>query len=172
MHCFVCNPCFTPAPHRDPHSLASNELCGIDRTRVEQSGGSSHDGGSRSHREEAIIALCKALKGASAFSSLTSLDVGSRIDFENTGILARSITGIADHLATVVLEHATMTNFCGIPFDSLRENSITELDLGDKGVGLPGAIVLSKLLPSAAALTSLKCAYAARNRAHFCVSAP
>ena len=51
-----------------------------------------------------------------------------------------------------------MTDFCGIPLASLRENSITELDLQHKGVGVPGAIVLSKLLPSAAALTSLKCA--------------
>ena len=51
-----------------------------------------------------------------------------------------------------------MTDFCGIPLASLRENSITELNLEDKGVGEPGAIVLSKLLPSAAALKSLKCA--------------
>ena len=50
-----------------------------------------------------------------------------------------------------------MTDFCGIPLVSLRENSIAELDLDDKGVGVPGAIVLSKLLPSAAALTSLRC---------------
>jgi hypothetical protein len=64
----------------------------------------------------------------------------------------------ADHLAKVVLEHAAMTEFCGIPLASLRENSITELDLRGKGIGVPGAIVLSKLLPSAAALTSLKCA--------------
>ena len=71
------------------------------------------------------------------------------------------ITGdAADQLANVVLEHASMTDFCGIPLISLRENSITELDLEDKGVGEPGAIVLSKLLPSAAALTSLKCAAA------------
>ena len=70
-----------------------------------------------------------------------------------------SITGDeADHLAKAVLEHAIMTDFCGIPLVSLRENSITELDLKWKGVGVPGAIVLSKLLPSAAALTSLKCA--------------
>ena len=53
-----------------------------------------------------------------------------------------------------------MTDFCGIPLVSLRENSITELDLNGKGIGVPGAIVLSKLLPSAAALTSLKCATA------------
>ena len=72
-----------------------------------------------------------------------------------------NITGdAANHLATVVLDHAAMTDFCGIPLTSLRENSITELDLPGKGVGVPGAIVLSKLLPSAAALTSLKCASA------------
>ena len=70
-----------------------------------------------------------------------------------------SITGeAADNLAKVVLEHAIMTDFCGIPLVSLRENSITELDLKNKGVGMPGAVVLSKLLPAATALTSLKCA--------------
>ena len=70
----------------------------------------------------------------------------------------------------MVLEHAGMTDFCGIPHLSLRENSITELDLERKGVGAPGAIVLSKLLPSAAALTSLECA-AATQSVCFCVSA-
>eukprot|EP00964_Phaeocystis_antarctica_P119624 scaffold83337_cov64-Phaeocystis_antarctica.AAC.5 len=67
-----------------------------------------------------------------------------------------TITGdTADRLATVVLEHAIMTDFCGIPLTSLRENSITELNLEYAGVGVPGAIVISKLMPSAAALTSL-----------------
>ena len=81
------------------------------------------------------------------------------------------ITGdAAENLATVVLEHAIMTDFCGIPLASLRENSITELNLQDKGVGVPGAIVLSKLLPSASALTSLKCA--CRPQAFTFVSAP
>jgi len=90
----------------------------------------------------------------------TSLDVG----FNN-------ITGdAADHLAKVVLERAIMTDFCGIPLVSLRENSITELNLEHKGVGVPGAIVLSKLLPSAAALTSLKCA--CRPKAFAFASAP
>ena len=76
----------------------------------------------------------------------------------------------AENLATVVLEHASMTDFCGIPLVSLRENTITELNLERKGVGVPGAIVLSKLLPSAAALTSLKCALPPES-VRFCVSA-
>ena len=85
-------------------------------------------------------------------------------------VCSNNITGdAANHLATVVLEHAAMTDFCGIPLASLRENSITELNLYNKGVGVPGAIVLSKLLPSAAALTSLKCAPA---RVFGFVSAP
>ena len=63
-----------------------------------------------------------------------------------------------------------MTDFCGIALVSLRENSITELNLYNKGAGVPGAIVLSKLLPSAAAVKSLKCA-AATQSVCFCVSA-
>ena len=69
----------------------------------------------------------------------------------------------------MVLEHASLTDFCGIPLVSLRENSITELFLKQRGVGVPGAIVLSKLLPSAVALKSLKCA-AATQSVCFCVS--
>ena len=79
------------------------------------------------------------------------------------------ITGdAASHLAKVVLDHAAMTKFCQIPLASLRENSITELNLRGEGVGVPGAIVLSKLLPSAAALTSLECAPAAPKRSLLC----
>ena len=82
------------------------------------------------------------------------------------------ITGdAAETLAKVVLEHAVMTNFCGIPLVSLHENSITKLDLYGEGVGVPGAIVLSELLPSAVALTSLRCACRPTS-ARICVSAP
>ena len=74
-------------------------------------------------------------------------------------VCENDITGeAADNLAKVVLDHAIMIDFCGIPLVSLRENSITELNLSSRGVGMPGAIVLSKLLPAATALTSLKCA--------------
>ena len=73
----------------------------------------------------------------------------------------------AENLATAVLEHANVAYFCGIPLAFLRKNTITELNLGGMGMGVPGAIVLSKLLPSAAALTSLECAPAS---ARFCVS--
>ena len=75
-----------------------------------------------------------------------------------------NVTGdAAENLAAVVLEHAIMNDFCGIPLASLRENSITKLNLEHKGIGVPGAIVLSKLLPSAAAVKSLKCATATQS---------
>ena len=74
----------------------------------------------------------------------------------------------AEKLAKVILEHTVLTDFCGIPLVSLRQNTITELDLYNKGIGVPGAIALSSLLPSATALASLK--YAAAQR--FLPSAP
>ena len=70
----------------------------------------------------------------------------------------------AEALAKVVLESASLSNFCGIPLVSLRKNSVTELDLNNKGVGVPGAIVLSSLMPAATALTSLK--YARKLETH------
>ena len=70
-----------------------------------------------------------------------------------------NITGEgADTLAKVVLEHKSLTSFCGIPLVSLRENTLEKLDLNNKGAGVPGAIVLSRLLPAATLLMSLKCA--------------
>ena len=68
-----------------------------------------------------------------------------------------NITGDgADSLAKVVLEHTTLTDFCSIPLVSLRENTLTELNLSNKGIGVPGAIVLSRFLPFALALQALK----------------
>ena len=70
----------------------------------------------------------------------------------------------AEALAKAVLESASLTDFCSIPLVLLRENSVTELDLNYKGVGVPGAIVLSSLVPAATALTSLK--YARKLKTH------
>ena len=70
----------------------------------------------------------------------------------------RIVGEAAQHLAKVVLEHGLLTDFGGIPMSALRENSLTELDLNGKGVGVPGVLVLAKLLPAAAALKSCRCA--------------
>ena len=84
-----------------------------------------------------------------------SIDLqGMEVTEKGEGMLAQ----VVSRVPAFTLEHAIMTDFCGIPLVSLRENSITELDLKSKGVGVPGAIVLSKLLPSAVALRSLNLA--------------
>ena len=59
-------------------------------------------------------------------------------------------------LVKVVLEHPSMTDFGSIPIKALRDNSVTELNIHDCGVGIPGVLVLSHLLPAATALTSCK----------------
>ena len=56
----------------------------------------------------------------------------------------------------MVLEHKTLTDFCGIPLVSLRENTLEKLNLNGKGASVPGAIVLSGLLPAATLLTSIE----------------
>ena len=62
----------------------------------------------------------------------------------------------AEALANAVLEHTTLAIFCDIPLTSLRENTIEELNLEGKGIGLPGAIVLGKLLLSNSSLKMAK----------------
>ena len=62
----------------------------------------------------------------------------------------------AEQLAKIVLDHKSLVNFGGILIDSLRNNSMDALDLEGKGIGVPGALVLGSLLPSATALRSCK----------------
>ena len=62
----------------------------------------------------------------------------------------------AKQLAKVVLAHGSLTNFGGIPMAALRENSLSELDLKEAGIGVPGALVLASLLPAASALKTCK----------------
>ena len=50
----------------------------------------------------------------------------------------------------------SMANLCGVPLASLRDSSVTELNLESRGVGVPGEIVLSNLIPAATGLTSLE----------------
>ena len=85
--------------------------------------------------------------------------IGDRVCLSPRSVCNNFITGKgAERLAKAALEHPELTSFCEIPLASLRENSLEELDLNGKRVGVPGAIVLSSLLPSAGALRTLKCA--------------
>ena len=70
----------------------------------------------------------------------------------NNGICGEA----AELLAKVVLEQGSIATFCEIPITLLRKNTVTNLELQGKGIGVPGAIVLANLLPAASALLSLK----------------
>ena len=58
----------------------------------------------------------------------------------------------------MVLSKPTLEIFCNIPIKKLRADSLSELDLSGKGVGVPGALVLANLLPVTGALTKLSLA--------------
>ena len=132
-----------------------------------------HRLGGNSLRDEGAIAVCNALKeskvsklayldleyngigadGAKAIAaycavsaSLTSLNVS------HNGIIGEA----AQELATVVLGKQSLEHFCEIPLKELRADSLTELDLMGKGVGVPGALVLAELLRTvSSSLTNL-----------------
>lgn len=62
----------------------------------------------------------------------------------------------ARQLASVVIAKPALENFSGIPLTELRADSLTTLDLFDKGLGVPEAMVLADFLRSArGSLTSL-----------------
>ena len=56
----------------------------------------------------------------------------------------------------MVLEKPNLEVFCGIPLKELRADSLSELDLKRKGVGVPGALVLAHFLRVSASLTSVR----------------
>ena len=93
------------------------------------------------HVATRFLAMMLPINGA-----LTSVDVGWN-----------NITGyVAQELATVVLSMPMLEIFCNIPIKKLRADSLSELDLSGKGVGVPGALVLANLLPVAGALTVVR----------------
>ncbi|KAK3282749.1 hypothetical protein CYMTET_9529 [Cymbomonas tetramitiformis] len=66
------------------------------------------------------------------------------------------ITGdAAQQLAEAVLKHPGITEFNKIMMRDIKDGKVTELDLSDKGIGVPGARVLSKLLVFNTSLNTL-----------------
>ena len=81
----------------------------------------------------------------SASALLTSIDVShNNIDGD-----------AAQQLATVVLEKLSLENFCSIPLRKLRTDTVTELDLSRKGVGVSESLVLAHFLRVNASLTNI-----------------
>jgi hypothetical protein len=81
---------------------------------------------------------------AAVVASLTSLSTAYN-DISGNG---------AQQLAAAVLSKPTLEVFSGIPLKELRADSLTTLDLFDKGLGVPEAMVLADLLRSVSASPS------------------
>ena len=61
----------------------------------------------------------------------------------------------ASQLSAAVLGNPKMEKFNEIPIKEMRTDSLTELDLSGKGVGVVGGMVVAGLLPVMASLTSI-----------------
>ncbi|KAK3256397.1 hypothetical protein CYMTET_34468, partial [Cymbomonas tetramitiformis] len=110
--------------------LSYNHLCGL----------SSY--GSGTYDASGIKALAEAL----VFNtSLNTLDVRMN-----------NITGdAAQQLAEAVLKHPCIKEFNEIRMQDIKDDKVAELDLRGKGIELPGALVLSKLLVFNGSLNTL-----------------
>ena len=58
-------------------------------------------------------------------------------------------------LIKAVEQQGLITQFCLIPIKELKENTITELDMSGKNLGVDGAVVLATYLKDNGALSSL-----------------
>jgi hypothetical protein len=116
-------------------NLSGNCLCGV-----------REDVNGRQHGEyasEGIKAIADALR---VNGGLTSIDVRQN-----------SIAGDgAVQLAVAVLGNLNINFFNEIPIKEMRANSLTELDLKGKDVGVEGGMVVAGLIPVMGALTSLE----------------
>ena len=63
---------------------------------------------------------------------------------------------VASQLSAAVLGNTKIEVFNGIPIKEMRADSLTELDLNGKGIGVEGGMVVASLLPAMAPLTSVR----------------
>ena len=118
-------------------NLSNNRLCGVwDELNgylyeYEQKG---------NYNAEGINAIADALR---VNGSLTRVDV-RRNNIAGDGTA---------QLAAAVLGNLKIEMFNEIPIKEMRANSLTELDLKEKGVGVEGGMVVAGLIPVMGALT-------------------
>ena len=75
----------------------------------------------------------------------------TRVDVRNNKIAGNG----ASQLSAAVLGNATIEVFNEIPIKEMRTDSLTELDLTGKGIGVEGCMVVAGLLPAMASVTSV-----------------
>ena len=125
--------------------------------------------GSNSIGDEGTAALSKALNsnstleelklrsnkiGAAGAQSLADMLQFNRA-LNSLDLCNNNLGEASETIAQAVLQHPTMEIFCKIPMKKMREDSLAELDLSEKGIGAHGAMVVAHLLEFSRALTSL-----------------
>ena len=110
--------------------LFGNDLCGLGWE------------GKGIYTAEGITAIADALR---VNGTLTCVDI------RHNNIAGDS----AEQLSAAVLGNLKIEMFNEIPIKEMRANSLTELDLKGKGVGVEGVIVVAGLMPVMGALTSI-----------------
>ena len=120
-------------------------LCGIRRDQT------TADFSDQDLKLPDAILLASDMSQASVTGALTRLDVRS-----NFSVRSNNITGDgAVQLSATVLGNFKIEMFSGIPIKEIRANSLTELDLKGKGVGVVGGMVVAGLIPIMGSLTAL-----------------
>ncbi|KAK3238678.1 hypothetical protein CYMTET_51328 [Cymbomonas tetramitiformis] len=97
-------------------------------------------------------------EGAKAVAvALTPNDKGVFNGSLNTlGVCSNAIIGdAAQQLAEAVLKHPCIKEFSKIMMQDIKDDKVTKLDLSHAGIGVPGALVLSKLLVFNTSLNTL-----------------
>ena len=110
--------------------LSKNELYGVDHHRR------------GTYTAEGITAFADALRVNGALT---------RVDVRGNYIAGDG----AAQLAAAVLGNLKIEMFNEIPIKEMRANSLTELDLNGKGVGVEGVMVVAGLIPVMGALTEV-----------------
>jgi len=122
-------------------NLSDGCFCDLEDRRLEVRGGYTDRNGQGTCSPDIVNAFCKMLMK----SSVASLSV------KRNNIIGDG----AEKMAKAVLATPSMIDFGGIPIKPLRDNSVTDLDLSNRTLGLPEAMVLSGLLPGAPSLVKL-----------------
>jgi len=111
-------------------NLSFNQLCGLDYR------------GGGTYTAEGITAIADAMRINGALT---------RVDVRHNNIAG----DCAEQLSAAVLGNLNIEMFNEIPIKEMRANSITGLDLMEKGVGVEGGMVVAGLIPVMGALTSI-----------------
>ena len=115
-------------------NLSGNCLCGV----REDDNGRQHG----KYASEGIKAIADALRVNGALT---------RVDIRRNNISGDG----AEQLAAAVLGNLKIEMFNEIPIKEMRADSITELDLEGKDVGVEGGMVVAGLIPVMGVLTSI-----------------